>query len=242
MMPGMNSLEKLLQKADEIESKLGYRFKDRSKLVLAFTHRSFINENREVSVHNERLEFLGDSVLGLLMANYLYSRLPDTSEGDLSYIRSRLVEASSCVDYVQKLHVEDHILLGKGERIHDGRGRESILADLFEAIIGAIYLDGGIEAARDFVIGNFNEDIEAIIKTPWKNYKALLQDYCQKMFQQTPRYVMLDESGPDHSKQFIVAVVLMDQELGKGTGSSKKEAQQAAAEDAVNRLHLKEKS
>jgi len=241
-MPGMNSLEKLLQKADEIESKIGYRFKDRSKLVLAFTHRSFINETRDVLVHNERLEFLGDSVLGLLMANFIYGRLPDTPEGDLSYIRSRLVEASSCVDYVQKLNLEDYILLGKGERIHDGRGRDSILADLFEAIIGAIYLDGGIEAAQKFVIGKFNEDIEAIIKTPLKNYKAILQDYCQKMFQQTPRYVVLDETGPDHSKQFRVIVANGNLELGKGIGSSKKEAQQAAAEDAVNRLHLNEKS
>jgi ribonuclease-3 len=236
----MNPIEKLLQKADEIESKLHYRFNDRSLLALAFTHRSFINENRSVASHNERLEFLGDSVLGMLMANFLFNRLPDTPEGELSYLRSRLVEAESCVAYVQKLDVEEYVLLGKGERIHDGRGRESILADLFEAIIGAIFLDGGLEAAERFVFKNCADQIEAILKTPWRNYKAVLQDYCQKNFQQTPRYAVLNETGPDHSKEFTIAVIIGEQELGKGMGSSKKEAQQAAAEDAVNRLHLSE--
>lgn len=236
----MNQVEKLLQKADEIEKKLGYRFADRSKLALAFTHRSFINEHREVPAHNERLEFLGDSILGMLMANYLYARLPDTPEGELSYLRSRLVEASSCVSYVQKLQVEEYILLGKGERIHDGRGRDSILSDLLEAIIGAIYLDGGLDAVHSFVFSNFTPEIEAILETPLRNYKAILQDYCQKTFQQTPRYAVLEETGPDHSKNFTVAVMLGEQELGRGAGSSKKEAQQSAAEDAVKRVKLKE--
>lgn len=237
----MNPIEKLLQKANEIESKLGYRFKDRSKLGLAFTHRSFINEHREVEHHNERLEFLGDSVLGMLMAAFLYERLPNTPEGDLSYLRSRLVEAPSCVSYIQKLDVEEYILLGRGEKIHDGRGRDSILSDLFEAIIGAIYLDSGLDAAKRFVFNNFMSEIESILETPLRNYKAIIQDYCQKNFQKTPKYIVLDESGPDHSKQFIMAVMVEDRELGKGQGQSKKEAQQSAAEDAVNRLHLKEK-
>jgi ribonuclease III len=232
----MNALEELLKAAPSIEKKLNYFFQDRSYLALAFVHRSFINEHREVTYHNERLEFLGDSVLGLLVAEYLYRNLPLTPEGDLSYLRSRLVEASSCVTYVQKLDLEKHLLLGKGEKMNDGRGRESILADLFEAIIGAIYLDGGIEAAREFLFKNFHDEIEAILKTPLRNWKALLQDLCQKKYQHPPIYQVLEEIGPDHSKVFTIAVLLNDQELGRGKGASKKEAQQAAAEDALSHL------
>src|ERR1700722_11913608 len=157
----MKEFENLIKQASEIEIKMGYAFKDRSLLALAFTHRSFVNENKEVNEHNERLEFLGDSILGLLIAEYLYRYLPSTPEGELSYLRSRLVEASSCVLYVQIFEVEKFILLGKGERMNDGRGRESILADLFEALIGAIYLDGGIEAARRFLFKNFSKEIDA---------------------------------------------------------------------------------
>lgn len=232
----MNQMEYLIQHTAAIESKLGYSFHDRSLLLLAFVHRSFINENRLVTQHNERLEFLGDTVLGMLVSDYLYRYLPTTPEGDLSYLRSRLVEASSCVGYVQLLEVSSYVLLGKGERMNDGRGRESILADLFEAIIGAIYLDGGIEAAKHFLFHNFTQQIENILKTPLRNWKALLQDYCQKKYQQTPVYHVLQESGPDHSKTFEISVLIQQQELGRGTGSSKKEAQQAAAADALSRF------
>lgn len=230
----MNSLEKLIFDASEIENRLGYTFKHKSLLALAFVHRSFVNENRDVTdQHNERLEFLGDSVLGVLVAEFLYRQLPTTSEGDLSHLRSRLVEASSCVAYIQKLNVEGHLLLGKGERMNDGRGRESILADLFEALIGAIYLDGGIEAARLFLFNHFKEEIEGILKEPVRNWKAELQDYSQKVHQQTPLYKVVSESGPDHSKVFNVSVLINDQEIGVGQGASKKEAQQAAAADAM---------
>lgn len=232
----MNTIETLLHNAPEIEKKLGYAFRDRSYLILAFVHRSFINENRDVTQHNERLEFLGDSVLGMLVAEYLYRRLPDSPEGDLSYLRSRLVEASSCVVFVQKLDVEKHLLLGKGERTSDSRGRDSIRADLFEALIGAIFLDGGLEAAREFFFKNFAPEIEAILETPLRNWKAVLQDYCQRKYQQPPVYKVLEEIGPDHSKVFTIAVLVNDQELGRGTGASKKEAQQAAAADALVRV------
>jgi ribonuclease-3 len=166
--------------------------------------------------------------------------LPSNPEGELSYLRSRLVEASSCVSFIQKLDVEKHILLGKGERMNDGRGRESILADLFEAIIGAIYLDGGIEAARNFIFNNFSDEITDILKTPLQNWKAVLQDFCQKKYQQTPSYKVLEEVGPDHSKIFTVSVTIDHQELGRGTGSSKKEAQQSAAADAMSRFKTAE--
>lgn len=223
-----------------IEAKLGYAFRDRSLLTLAFIHRSYINENRAVIHHNERLEFLGDAVLGMLISDYLYRHLPTTAEGQLSYLRSRLVEAGSCVNYVQSLGIAPYMLLGKGERMNDGRGRDSILADLFEAIMGAIYLDGGLEAAKNFLFHNFTSHIQEILKTPLRNWKALLQDYCQKKYQQTPIYHVLQASGPDHSKIFEISVLINQKELGKGKGASKKEAQQAAAADAVSRCHLSE--
>jgi ribonuclease-3 len=234
----MNTIEDLLRHSQEICTKLGYQFTDRTLFVLPFVHRSFINENKEVTQHNERLEFLGDSVLGLVIADYLYRHLPTTPEGDLSYLRSRLVEANSCVAFIQKLDLEKFLLLGKGERMNDGRGRESILADLFEAIIGAIYLDGGLEAARQFILGNFSEEIDSILKTPLRNWKALLQDYCQKKFQQTPVYSVISETGPDHGKIFTIIVLLNNQELGRGEGASKKEAQQAAAADALKQYAI----
>jgi ribonuclease-3 len=234
----MNQMEYLQQNIFIIENKLGYTFRDRSLLTLAFIHRSFINENRAITQHNERLEFLGDAILGMLISDYLYRYLPSTAEGQLSYLRSRLVEASSCVSYVQSLGIASYILLGKGERMNDGRGRESILADLFEAIMGAIYLDGGLEAAKNFLFCNFISQIEDILKTPLRNWKALLQDYCQKKYQQTPSYHVLQASGPDHSKIFEISVFINQQELGRGKGASKKEAQQAAAADAISRCNI----
>lgn len=229
-------MESLLKNTAEIETKLDYTFKDKHLLALAFVHRSYINEHKQVTQHNERLEFLGDSVLGLLVADYLYGFQPSMTEGDLSYLRSRLVEASSCVTYVSKLDVAHYLLLGKGEKMNDGRGRESILADLFEAIIGAIYLDGGIEASHRFLFQRFAEEIDSILKTPLKNWKAILQDYCQKKFQHPPEYKILSETGPDHSKIFLVAVELKEEELGRGEGASKKEAQQAAAYAALEKM------
>ncbi len=234
----MAPLETLLQKALEIEAKLGHSFKNRELLVLAFVHRSFINEHKEVNDHNERLEFLGDSILGMLIADYLYRRFPDTPEGQLSYLRSRLVEASSCMEYVQKLDIESYLLMGKGERVNYGRGRTSILSDLFEAIIGAIYLDGGIEATSKFLFEHFSDSIEGILKQPVRNWKALLQDWCQKNFQRPPDYQVISESGPDHNKTFRIIVSINDRELGRGEGTSKKEAQQSAAQDALTRLKI----
>ena len=135
--------------------------------------------------------------------------------------------------YVQKLDLDMYLLLGKGERMHKGRGRESILADLFEAIIGAIFLDGGIEAARNFLFGNFSTEIEDFLEQPLRNSKALLQEYSQKKYQQPPIYQILEEMGPDHSKTFCIAVFINGKEFGRGSGVSKKEAQQAAAETAL---------
>ena len=235
----MNPYEELLENTSDIERKLGYTFTDKRLLALAFVHRSFVNEYREViDTHNERLEFLGDSVLGLLVADYLYRYLPSTPEGELSCLRSRLVEATSCVQYVQRLNLGNHLLLGKGEQMNDGRGRESILGDLFEAVMGAIYLDGGLEAAKRFLFKNYSDEIHAILQQPVRNWKALLQDYTQKRYHQPPDYIVIDESGPDHSKAFIIAVQVEGREWGRGNGASKKEAQQEAARNAIEELDL----
>jgi ribonuclease-3 len=231
----MNDIHQILLKIPEIEKRIGYRFTNPQLLILAFIHRSYVNEHREVKEHNERLEFLGDSVLGLLISDYLYRSLPEVSEGDLSAIRSRIVNAASCVNFVQKLELEKFIILGKGERFNDGRGRETILSDLFEALIGAIYLDGGIEAARTFILTQFGTEINAIMKGPMQNAKAILQDLCQKKYQCMPLYQVKNISGPDHSKNFEVSVSFDGNEIGIGMGSSKKLAQEAAAQDALSR-------
>lgn len=232
----MNDLKELLSHSSEIEAKVGHVFNDKNLLTLSFTHRSYINENEDADEHNERLEYLGDSILGFLIAEYLYKYLPNTPEGELSYLRSRLVEASSCVTYVQKLDLEKYLLLGKGEQMNDGRGRESILADLFESLIGAIYLDGGMDAARLFLFKNFSKEIEEILKTPVCNWKAQLQDYCQKKYHHPPVYKVVSESGPDHQKTFSISVIINNEEMGHGEGPSKKEAQQAAAQDAFTKI------
>src|SRR5690606_15029604 len=136
--------------------------------------------------------FLGDSVLGILIADELYRRFPEKTEGELSTLRAKLIEASSCVIYVEKLGVEKYLLLGKGEKLNKGRGRQSILADLFEAIIGAIYLDGGFPADKNFLHSHFDETINTLIESPEDNWKALLQDLCQKKYQASPSYSIVE--------------------------------------------------
>lgn len=233
----MNHYEKLLEQSSLIEERLGVIFTDKKLLALAFVHRSFFNENRSVvDQHNERLEFLGDAVLGVMVAEYLYSSFPTEGEGHLSHLRSHLVEANACSSFVQKIGVAQFVLLGKGERMNEGKGRESILADLFEAIIGAIYLDGGHQAAKDFFHGNFASEILELIKMPLRNWKAELQDYSQKKYQKPPVYKVMQETGPDHGKTFEVAAFFGEVQAGQGTGSSKKQAEQAAAEDALLKL------
>jgi ribonuclease III len=236
----MNPVQKLFSQCPLIERCINYTFKDQGLLVLAFVHRSFFNEHRDmVQEHNERLEFLGDSVLGLLISDYLFKQLPTHPEGELSHLRSHIVEASSCSTYLQKLGLAEFVLLGKGERMNDGRGRETILADLFEALIGAIYIDGGLEACKDFFFTHFAEEIEASLKEPLRNWKAELQDFSQKKVQKPPLYKVVKETGPDHSKIFHVAAFIEEKLVGQGMGSSKKEAEQAAAADALSKLERK---
>lgn len=233
----MNLYEQLIENSSEIEGRIGYVFKDKKLLALAFIHSSFFNERRDqVGEHNERLEFLGDAVLGLMISDYLYKTLQDQSEGVLSHLRSQIIEAPTCAAFVEKLGVGYALLLGKGEKRGDGRGRATIWADFFEALIGAIYLDGGLEESRRFFFQHFQEDLERMIKTPMRNWKAELQDYTQKKYQKPPLYKVIKETGPDHNKIFHVAVYIGDQLVAEGEGSSKKEAEAVCAQQALLKL------
>lgn len=217
-----------------VEAKLNCTFKDKKLLAQAFTHRSFWNEHQgETQEHNERLEFLGDSVLGLLVAEYLFVHHPDLDEGSLSTLRSQLVDAPACAGYVQKLEIEPFLLLGRGEKMNRGKGRESILADLFEALIGALYLDQGLDAVRTFFFSRFQANAINLVAKPLRNWKAELQDYAQKHYQQTPSYVVIEESGPAHHKLFRIVVSINGEKWGEGVGSSKKEGQTEAAKNAL---------
>ncbi len=232
----------LKEKLVYLEDIIGYSFKNKDFLILAFVHSSYLNENQAVAtVSNERLEFLGDAVLGLIIADYLYKGLPEKSEGTLSHIRSQLIESTSCAKYIEKLRLEDYLLMGKGEKKNFIlQPNPSISADLFEALVGAIYLDGGVDCAKRFIFNHFDSEIREIIENPVKNWKAELQDYTQKTYQKIPIYKVIEEEGPDHNKTFQISVFVDDMILGSGYGSSKKIAQQAAACEALSRLNLSE--
>ncbi len=235
----MHTLDHLHKGIPLIEKKIGYEFKEKALLELAFVHRSFANENREYTLgHNERLEFLGDSILGLVVSDFLYTHLPEATEGKLSYLRSRLVEAPTCALYLNELDLAHFLIMGKGEAMNVGKGRETILADLFEALMGAIYLDGGLEVAREFFFRSFEKNVQNILVEPHRNWKAELQDYCQKKYQRTPIYFLEKEEGPDHLKTFFSVVKIDEKELGQGTGTSKKESEQKAAMKAIKELGL----
>ncbi len=233
----MHSLEILRKNIPLIEERIGYVFDSKDLLVLSLVHRSFVNEHRkEISEHNERLEFFGDSVLGLIMADFLYHRLPTYPEGPLSQLRSRLVDAGACAYYLQKLEIQEFILLGRGEALGEGKTKVSILADAFEALVGAIFVDGGIGAASTFLSSHFTQDMEAVIDSPSRNFKAELQDYSQKKHKQAPVYKVVQETGPDHAKIFHVMVFVEDKEMGLGVGESKKQAEQKAAFNALSKI------
>lgn len=235
----VNPVEELLEKAPEIEKRLGYTFIDKKLLLLAFVHRSFINEHRDIlSEHNERLEFLGDSILGMIVSDFLFHHFPNRPEGELSHLRAQVVESAQCERYMRKLRLADHLLLGKGEMLNEGKSKGSILADAFEAIIGAIYADGGIEKAREFFAEHFESDMLSLVEEPLRNHKAELQDYSQKKTRKPPTYRVVKETGPDHSKIFHVAVEVEGNEIGFGMGTSKKQAEQAAAANALKALGI----
>jgi ribonuclease-3 len=236
----MDLLTSLREKLSDVEEKIGYIFSNKELLILSLVHRSFVNECKGKALeHNERLEFLGDSVLGLALSDYLYHRLPSYPEGQLSQLRSRLVDAASCARYFSGLGLQEYILLGRGERISEGKAKTSILADAFEALIAALYLDGGMSVAKSFLLCHFEQEFEQAIGSPSRNYKAELQEFSQKKFQIAPVYKVVQETGPDHSKVFHVMVMIGEREGGLGIGASKKEAEQRAAFEALSKAeHL----
>ncbi|NGX28263.1 MAG: Ribonuclease 3 [Candidatus Anoxychlamydiales bacterium] len=234
----MNEYLELKESIGEVEKKINLTFENKDLLLLSFVHRSFFNENKKViQEHNERLEFLGDAALSLVVSHYLYSRFPNYPEGKLSHIRSRLVDATSCTNYYKLLDVKDFLLLGRGEK-DEKRGKASIFSDAFEALIGAIFLDKGFEGVKDFILKNFENFFEEIALHPEADYKGAIQEYSQKKYQTQPEYKILKEEGPEHLKEFHVVVIINNKKLGCGKGKSKKQAEQMAAEEAFNNLKL----
>jgi len=230
----MDPISALNKQIPLIEERLGHAFKDKSLLIMAFVHRSFFNEYRDlVDQHNERLEFLGDCVLGLLVSDYLYNLLPSQSEGDLSHIRAHIVDASACVQFLQKLGVAQYVLLGKGERMNDGKGRETILADLFEALIGAIYLDRGYEYCERFIQKRVIIPYVDIARLEGKviSYKSLLIEWCQKEKKQF-HYDIFEDNGIGGERLFGVRLSIDDKVIAKARATSKKKAEEKASQRA----------
>jgi len=217
----------------ELEDKLGYHFKNQSYLKNALTHSSYANETRAAAGSNERLEFLGDSVLGVVVADYLFKNFPDLPEGDLTKKRAALVCEKACCGFSSQLEVGKYLLLSHGEQNSGGRTRSSILADAFESIIAAIYIDGGMEEARKFILRFVLPLLQAAKPKAFKDYKTALQEIIQQNPEERLEYLLTGESGPDHDKHFTVEVHLNNNVIGKGGGRSKKEAEQQAAREAL---------
>jgi len=219
----------------EFEEKIGIEFKNKDILKQAFTHRSFLNENRALKGgHNERLEFLGDAVLELVITHYLYDQYPNKNEGDLTSIRSALVNATTCAEVAGNLEVNDYLLLSKGEAKDTGRARQYILANALEAIIGAIYLDLGYDTARDFIMKYIAPMTDKIVKEElWVDAKSKFQERAQDVEGVTPSYKTVKEVGPDHDKKFTVGVFIGHTLVAEGSGESKQDAEQSAARNAL---------
>ena len=221
---------------NELEAAIGYRFKNISLLQNALTHSSYANERWHNSLKsNERLEFLGDSILGMVVAEYLYTTFPDRPEGELTRMRADMVCERTLATIAARIGLGQHLLLGNGEEQGGGRSRDSILADAVESVIAASFLDGGMGAARAFI------EKFVLVEVPVKkmhnaDYKTALQELIQQKKNQTLSYALVGESGPDHDKRFEVEVSLNGRVIGTGTGSSKKRAEQMAAQSALENL------
>lgn len=216
------------------ESKIGYYFGDKSLLSLALTHSSYANESKISKAHNERLEFLGDSVLSIIVSKYLFENYPDMPEGELSKTRASLVCENSLSVFAKEIGLGNALLLGKGEDLNGGRERNSILADAFEAVIAAMYLDGGIEPAEMFVLKFIRKQMRNFEANPtFVDYKTELQEIIQQNKEERVQYVLVEESGPAHDKFFSVEVHLNSNVIGRGQGKSKKIAEQMAAKEAL---------
>ena len=234
------------------ETRIGYSFKNKRLIETAFTHRSYLNENRLPAMpampahaghagqagarreHNERAEFLGDAVLELVVTEFLFAKYPDKPEGDLTAYRAALVNTQSISDAATKLGMNEFLLLSRGEARDTGRARQIILANAFEALIGALYLDSGYESAKDFIGKQlFHKTDEVVEKRLWQDSKSRLQETAQGFLGVTPPYEVSNQSGPDHDKKFVVTARLGSERVATGEGKSKQEAEQDAAQKAL---------
>ncbi len=217
------------------ERSLGISFADKSILARAFTHRSYINENpRSGLEHNERYEFLGDAVIELIITDYLFRQYPTHAEGDLTAYRSALVNAIIMGEAANELGMNDYLLLSKGEQKDVGRARQTILANAYEAFVGALYLDQGYEACVTFVTNSLIPRLPEIIKKKlWKDAKSLVQEEAQERLNITPSYKVVAETGPDHDKWFMIGIYFGDKKIAEGKGRSKQEGEQSAARAAL---------
>lgn len=216
-----------------LEEKLGYKFKNINLLKNALTHSSYANEVRGGFSSNERLEFLGDSVLSVIVSDYIYKQYPNMPEGELTKLRASLVCEKSLCGFSRELHIGRFLMLGKGEDHNGGRERDSILADAFEAVLAAIYLDGGMEAARKHVMRFVLRELKHTDDEVFKDYKTALQEIIQRNPEESVTYILTGENGPDHDKSFTVEVRLNSNVIGTGTGKNKKQAEQMAAKQAL---------
>ena len=218
--------------AVKLEKRIGYTFTDRSYLLLALTHSSYANEYRLHRIgHNERIEFLGDAVLEIITSDFLYRNFPDMSEGQMSRKRASLVCEPTLAYCARQVGLGEFLFLGKGEDMSGGRGRDSILSDALEALIGAIYLDGGLEEAKTFIMKYILDDIEH--KSMFRDSKTYLQEILQKDHKEPIRYELVDTIGPEHDRIFVMNVLLGDKIIGTGQGHSKQSAGQEAAYHAI---------
>ena len=235
MFPFKHVLER--QRKQELlafQKKAKCKFKNINLLDIAFHHRSFSNEHSDSPVNNERLEFLGDSVLGMIVAAELYLAYPDKPEGDIAKIKAAVVSEDSLFPIALNLNIDRYLMLGHGEEVSGGRKKKALLADAVEALIGALYLDSGFKAVQRFVLEIIAPQIRLVEqnKHRYRDYKSLLQEYVQKKYRIIPKYLLVETHGPDHDRIFQVKVMIKEMEFGPACGKNKKEAEQAAAEVA----------
>ena len=226
-----------MKSISEFASQIGINFIRPELLEQAFVHRSYINEHRDYELeHNERLEFLGDAVLELVVTDYLFGKYPERSEGELTSFRAALVNTVTLSETADALKLIDYLLLSKGEARDNGRARQAILADTFEAVIGAIYLDQGYASARDFIARQlFGKTEEIVKKNLWQDPKSVFQEKAQENMSITPSYQVMKAVGPDHNKRFTIGLYLANELVAEGEGHSKQEAEQEAAQKGLVR-------
>lgn len=220
---------------ESLEVKIGYKFRNSLLLAEALTHPSLAYETQRPHFDNQRLEFLGDAVLQLALTDHLYQLFPGFTEGDLTKLRARLVSKAALCQFASEIGLGTFVMLGRGEEASGGRTRASTLADAFEALLGAIYLDGGFDAAREVVLQVTKNEVKNIsVKPEEKNPKGSLQEVLQSIVPESPVYKLVSEDGPDHDKKFVIEVLWLGNVLAQGEGSNKKQAEAAAASEALS--------